>query len=154
MADVFLLSQHAHSKILKLIQQRLVKEGVECEILKSPRTSLERVNECFNLYPKKIPKIKSIKASDLTLDPENYNVKNRGKKVRLRKKEYELLQFMATNKNQIINRNTLLENVWGRNCNPFTNTVDVHIAALRRKLKTKNKQIIKTVHGVGYKLEI
>ncbi|MFC1656236.1 winged helix-turn-helix domain-containing protein [Patescibacteria group bacterium] len=154
MAEVFLLSEQAHYKILKLIKQKLTKEGVDCEILKSPKTSLERVKECFHLYPQKIPKLKAIKVSDLTLDPENYNVSNKGELIKLRKKEYELLQFFITNKNQIINRNTLLENVWGHNCNPFTNTVDVHIAALRRKLKTKDKQLIKTVHGVGYRLEL
>ncbi len=154
MAEVFLLSTRSHHKILKFIQQKLTKEGVDCEILKSPNASLEKVNECFNLYPEQIPKLKALKASDLILDPENYNVRNKDKLIKLRKKEYELLQFFVRNKNRIINRNTLLENIWGPNCNPFTNTVDVHIAALRKKLKTKNRQLIKTIHGVGYKLEL
>jgi DNA-binding response OmpR family regulator len=143
MAEVFLLSQQMPYKILKLIQRKINNEGYDCEILKSPKDSVS-----------KIPRIKPVRIANLTIDPESYTIKSKTGFIRLRKKEFELLQFLISNKNQIINRNTVLDNVWGSNCNPFTNTVDVHIASLRKKLKWQNGLKLKTIHGVGYRLEI
>lgn len=154
MPEVFLLSASSHQKILKFIQRKLKGEGIRCEILTSPRKAIKRVKKCFHLYYKDIPKLKSLKVADFNLDPETYELSKIDKKVKLRKKEFELLQFFISNKNKIINRNTILENVWGPSCNPFTNTVDVHIASLRKKVNTGEHKLLRTIHGVGYKFEI
>jgi two-component system alkaline phosphatase synthesis response regulator PhoP len=102
----------------------------------------------------KMDYLKPLKIADIKIDPNSYTVKQQKKLIYLRKKEFELLYFFARNKNKVINRTTLLEKVWGTTCNPFTNTVDVHIAALRKKINTKNKNHLRTIHGVGYKFEI
>lgn len=154
MSEVFLLSHQTQNKILKFIQQKISSEGLSCTIIKSPKDAFLRVQECFSLCYKSIPRLKPIQIGDFTLDPETYSLSHSTHNVRLRKKEFELLQFLFVNRNKIINRNTILENVWGKNCNPFTNTVDVHIASLRRKISNKGSLQLKTIHGVGYKLEV
>ncbi len=149
-----------------------MKDGLKCQILDSPKNAIHKVKECFNLGYKNIPKLVPLKVADFDLNPEEYTLTprkiklnvdskaaiavldNKDEIIKLRKKEYELLQFLITNKNRIVNRNTILENVWGLSSNPFTNTVDVHIASLRKKLNRGDKVLLKTIHGVGYKLEL
>jgi DNA-binding response OmpR family regulator len=71
--------------------------------------------------------------------------------IRLRNKEYSLLEYFLRNCGKVLTRTRLLEEVWDRNITCPTNTVDVHISSLRRKFK---KHFIfapiKTVHCVGY----
>jgi hypothetical protein len=153
MSEVFLLSHHTQNKILKFIQQKISQEGLSCKILKSPKDALSTLEECFSLKYKSIPRLKPLRIADFKLDPETYSLSQGKYNIRLRKKEFELLQFFFANKNKIINRNTILENVWGYNCNSFTNTVDVHIAALRKKINRSNGLKLRTIHGVGYRLE-
>jgi|GEM_PF-2943732 len=90
---------------------------------------------------------------DLTIYPEEFYVERRGKPVKLRKKEYQLLELLAMNKNKVMNRNTLLEYVWNYNIQTMTNTLEVHMSSLRRKIDAgyENK-MLQTVHGLGYKL--
>lgn len=162
MSEVFLMSAGGQNKLLRFIQKKLVNDGLKCQILDSPKNAIHKVKECFNLGYKNIPKLVPLKVADFDLNPEEYTLTprkikstvNQNEIIKLRKKEYELLQFLITNKNRIVNRNTILENVWGPYSNPFTNTVDVHIASLRKKLNRGDKVLLKTVHGVGYKLEL
>ncbi|MBU1446278.1 winged helix-turn-helix domain-containing protein [Patescibacteria group bacterium] len=166
MSEVFLMSADGQNKLLRFIQKKLINDGLKCQILDSPKNAIHKVKECFNLGYRNIPKLVPLQVADFDLNPEEYTLTPRktdaasvnaniaGEIVKLRKKEYELLQFLITNKNRIINRNTILENVWGPDSNPFTNTVDVHIASLRKKLNQGDQVLLKTVHGVGYKLEL
>jgi len=74
--------------------------------------------------------------------------------VELRNKEFNLLKFLLQNRGRVISRTEILEEVWDRNIFCPTNTVDVHISNLRKKLRSHQKdQIIKTVHSVGYLVE-
>ena len=58
------------------------------------------------------------------------------------------------NRGRVVNRGEILESVWDRNVNPFTNTVEVHIKRLRDKLKKFSKDdYIETVYGMGYLVE-
>lgn len=154
MAEIFLLGAQSNSKLLQHVQLKLKRDGFQCAILNSPQASYEKIKECFRLYTSKVPKLKTHKVADFNIDPEAYSIHIGGRNIKLRKKEFQLLQFFIANKNRILNRNTILENVWGPNCNPFTNTIDVHIVALRKKLNQNGKTYLKTIHGVGYKLEV
>jgi len=90
---------------------------------------------------------------DLYLNSSTKEVKRAGKNINLRRKEFELLEFLIRNKNKVINRSTILEYVWDYNINTLSNTVDVHIKHLRSKIdKNFTKKLIRTVHGVGYKI--
>ena len=91
---------------------------------------------------------------NINFNPQNRSININGKILHLRRKEYELLEFMARNAGRVINRLSILEYVWNYSIHCNTNTLDVHIAALRRKLRTvKAQKIIRTIHGLGYKFQ-
>jgi len=154
MSDIFLLTHGGPVKSLYFLRKQLLKSGVKCQIVRSPRSAVRKIKECFSLAQKHMPKLRPIKVADFKIDPNLHKLSGYGASVDLRKKEYELLQYFVENKNSIVTRNSILENVWGETTNFFTNTVDVHVSALRRKLNQKGREILKTVHGVGYTLQI
>lgn len=92
--------------------------------------------------------------ADLSLDLINRVVYRHGCPVALRRKEFDLLEYLMRNQGQTLTRGMIIEHLWGDDRNPFTNAVDVHIKYLRDKVdKPFASTLIKTVHGVGYKLE-
>ena len=94
---------------------------------------------------------KVIHCSGITLDPERFKVSYNGIAIELTAKEFALLESLMRNKNIVMSRNTLLENVWGYDYIGETNIVDVYIRYLRQKIDEKFKvKIITTVRGVGY----
>ena len=89
-----------------------------------------------------------ITSRSLTLDTNTHEVRKDGKKVELSPKEYGLLEFLMRNKGVVQERPRIIEHVWGgRDELLFSQTVDVHIAYLRRKI---GKSSIETVPGKGY----
>ena len=80
----------------------------------------------------------------------NYLVELGGKEVPFPKKEFEVLLFLMRHPNRVITRETLLNEVWGRNVYVVDRTVDVHIRKIREKLG-KHATVIETVKGVGYR---
>lgn len=89
---------------------------------------------------------------DLIIRTDRHEVINNNYRIPLSKKEYELLEFLARNKERVINKLTLLEYVWNYSTRVGTNTVEVHMAALRRKINSRCAvKPIRTVHGLGYK---
>lgn len=91
-------------------------------------------------------------AGKLYLNYESHVVKADGVEVNLTYKEFELLYMLINNKNIVLERDTLLKDIWGYDFDGETRTVDVHIRTLRSKLGACG-DCIKTVRGVGYKLE-
>ena len=105
-------------------------------------------------YPKnEKTKLENIILGDLKIDVSNFDVQRKGRKIQLRRKEFQLLEFLARNKNCIINRNTLLEYIWDYSATVMTNTLDVHISKLRQKIDGGEPiKLIETVYGAGYRL--
>jgi DNA-binding winged helix-turn-helix (wHTH) protein len=92
-----------------------------------------------------------IKVADLSLDLKKRTASRFNKTIILRNKEFHLLEFLMRNTGSIYSRQNLLEQVWDRNANMFTNTIDVHINILRRKLDYKDEfRLIETIHCHGY----
>lgn len=90
----------------------------------------------------------------ITVDLQAYDVRKGGAPVELKPKEVQLLHFLLRNRNIVLSRDTLLQKVWNYEFAGDTRTVDVHIKTLRHKLHDENEPWdIKTVWGVGYKLE-
>lgn len=90
---------------------------------------------------------------DLTIKTDAHEVYRNHQRIQLRKKEYELLEFLARNKGRVVNKLTILEYVWNYSAQAATNTLDVHMAALRRKIDSHSSiKLIRTIHGLGYKL--
>ena len=93
-----------------------------------------------------------LKVSDLVIDLANFEVTLRGKPIDLTYKEYELLKFLATHKERVHTRDTLLNQVWGYDYFGGTRTVDVHVRRVRAKIDDPDGDLIQTVRNVGYRL--
>lgn len=88
---------------------------------------------------------------DIQLDVLKREVKCRGKSVYLRNKEFSLLHFMMLHPGRLLSRSTILDNVWDCNVDVVTNTVDVHVSQLRKKIESHLKdKYIHTVPCSGY----
>jgi len=96
-----------------------------------------------------------IKIKNIEINRARRTVHIDGKSVDLSLKEFELLYLLAKNKGIVFNRDSLLEKIWGYDYLGETRTVDVHISNLRKKIEKDeaHPEIIKTVRGIGYKLE-
>lgn len=93
----------------------------------------------------------TLSACGVTLDPLRRTTSVHGTSVELTKREFDLLHFLLKNKNIVVSREILLENVWGYNFAGDTNAVDVYIRYLRSKIdEVFNLRIIHTVRGIGY----
>ena len=92
-----------------------------------------------------------IRCGKLTLHREKYEVKYDDTPITLTKKEFELLSYLMLNKNIVLSREQIVENVWGYEYEAETNVTDVYIRYLRSKIdEVFNTSFIKTVRGVGY----
>ncbi|WP_053755153.1 response regulator transcription factor [Streptomyces sp. MMG1533] len=90
--------------------------------------------------------------SRLTVDRKAARVRLDGEEVALAPKEYDLLAFLTEEPGALMSREQIMEAVWDANWFGPTKTLDVHVAALRRKLK--GAITIEAVRGVGFRLEI
>lgn len=99
---------------------------------------------------------KVISFDHISIYPENFEVYVNDEKVQFTPKEFELLVYLAENKNRILSREQLLLAVWDYDFSGETRIVDVHISHLRDKIEEnpKKPQYIKTARGFGYKLEV
>lgn len=86
------------------------------------------------------------------LEPGPRIAKLDGARLDLAPREYDLLLALARAQGEALSRERLLKDVWGIDFEPGTNTVDVHVARLRRRLGTRGKELVVTVVGVGYAL--
>jgi len=84
----------------------------------------------------------------------NYQAYSNGDELKMSHKEFEFLHYLWNNKNKVVSRDDLLDNVWGTDYVPSSRTVDNFILKLRQKIETdpNHAKIILTVHGIGYKL--
>jgi DNA-binding response OmpR family regulator len=92
-----------------------------------------------------------IQVGDLRIDQDRYEVFNRGRKVLLTFKEYQLLCLLAANPGRVFSRDALLEQIWEYDYFGGTRTVDVHIRRLRSKIEGPGRTYIETVWSVGYR---
>ncbi|MCC2250178.1 MAG: response regulator transcription factor [Bacillota bacterium] len=96
-----------------------------------------------------------IQIGDLTVYPERYEAEMNDKVITFTRKEFELLYYLAKNKGKVISRDQLLSGVWDYDFVGDTRIVDVHVSHLRDKIEPDSKKpvYIKTVRGLGYKME-
>ncbi len=95
-----------------------------------------------------------LKAADLEMDRETKKVTRNGIELPLTAREYRLLEFLLKNKNKVVSRVEILENVWDVNHDLGTNVVEVYINYLRKKVDHDfDLPLIKTVIGMGYTIK-
>lgn len=94
------------------------------------------------------------RVADLVVDSYKRTVFRAGKEIQLTGKEFSLLELMIVNKNRVLSRNYIAENVWGINFDRGTNFIDVYINYVRAKVdKGFHPTLIHTVIGMGYVLK-
>jgi len=88
------------------------------------------------------------------IDFKCFEARRDGKALKLTRKEYGILRFLAARAGEVVSRDELLDEVWGYDRYPTTRTIDNHIALLRNKIEDDpaDPRHLITVHGVGYKL--
>lgn len=98
---------------------------------------------------------KEIHLENLIINKENHKVIAYDKDVKLTPIEFDILYLLATNPGRVFSTDEIFERVWNEKMYEANNTVMVHIRRLREKIEmdSRNAQIIKTVWGVGYKIE-
>lgn len=119
-----------------------------------PKELMARVKAVLRRYSGNSIKNDVIRLSDLTIDFMSYKVIYNEKDIKMPPKEFELLYYLASNRNKVFTREQLLCEVWGYDYPGDSRTVDVHIKRLREKLNGGEQWQIETVWGVGYKFEV
>lgn len=96
-----------------------------------------------------------IQIGDVKIIASNYEVFKNGERLELTPKEFELLAYLAKHKGRVLTRDQLLSAIWNYDFVGDTRIVDVHISHLREKIEpvTKKPTYIKTIRGLGYKME-
>lgn len=93
---------------------------------------------------------------EVKIDWRKHEVTRQGKPVALSPVEFRLLEYMMEHRGVVVTREELLENVWGLDGDTLSRTVDVHIAALRKKIESDSRypRFLLTVKGSGYKMAV
>lgn len=96
-----------------------------------------------------------LKVGDLILNTTTFEARRDDKLINLSKKEYDLLEYLMRNANRIISKEKIINHVWDFDSNILPNTVEVYMGYLRNKIDKpfKDKKMLQTVRGFGYKLE-
>ena len=119
------------------------------ELLARVKALLRRANP-----PKPLPE--ELCFDDVVVDFRRYEVRKGGQRIEMTRKEFGVLQYLASRSGEVVRRDELLEEVWDYKNYPTTRTVDNHVLSLRAKLEAEpaEPRYLITVHGVGYKLVI
>ena len=95
-----------------------------------------------------------IVVSDLTVNVTYRQVWRSGRRILLRKKEFDILEYLIVNQGHALSRSMILDHVWESGTEGWNNTVDVHIKHIRDKVdRPFGKALIKTAYGIGYMID-
>lgn len=97
------------------------------------------------------PKTKSIQTPTLSIEKSTHIVKHNEQIIDLTHKEYQLLLYLIENQERVVERDELLNNIWGYDFIGESRALDVHIRSLRKKLEDDGEKYIKTIRSVGYR---
>ena len=115
---------------------------------------LARVEALLRRRPGQSPNAAFYPIGDYVLDVRRQTLRRGGEATELSTQEFKLLKYLCEHKGEVLDRDELLDAVWGYDEVPYTRTVDVHIAWLRQKLgDSKNQKLIVTIRGRGYKFQ-
>ena len=94
------------------------------------------------------------KVKDFEINFQTHTIKRKDTPIYLTRKEFLLLEFLIRNREKVVSRGQILENVWEMSINPFSNSIETHIMHLRKKLKDTKRKMILSIPGRGYKFNI
>jgi two-component system alkaline phosphatase synthesis response regulator PhoP len=111
---------------------------------------ISRIKAVLRRFDEKEESVNRLEVHDILVDKDRYIVARGEEEFHLPRKEFELLFFLASRKGKVLDRQTLLNRVWGDNIYVVDRTVDVHVRKIREKL---GDHYIETVKGVGYRFK-
>lgn len=111
---------------------------------------ISRIKAVMRRFDDTQESVNKLDVHDLEIDKDRYIVKRGEEEFQLPRKEFELLFFLASRRGKVLDRQTLLNKVWGDNIYVVDRTVDVHVRKIREKL---GDHYIETVKGVGYRFK-
>ena len=142
---IFLTAKHAVADRVKGLRM-----GAEDYIVK-PFDVLELVARVDGVLRRHGKLVDDIQIVDLQIQTDSMQVRRKGEDIPLTKKEYDLLLLLAQNKGMVLSKETIYNRVWGGEYPENTRTVELHVQRLKKKIGWEDK--IKTVYGMGYRLE-
>jgi heavy metal response regulator len=94
-----------------------------------------------------------LQVGDLTLDLVTHFAYREGKEIELTTKEYALLEYLMRNRDRILSRSMIMQQVWKHNFDPESNIIDVYVKRLRQKIeRPEAPPLIQSIRGVGYRM--
>jgi len=115
---------------------------------------LARIRVCLRKSARQTAVSHALVVGPLALDPDRHTVSCDGQPVELTHREFDLLKILMENKGIVLSRNTLIERVWGLECEAEYNNLEVYVSFLRKKMTFIGaKERIRAVRGLGYVLE-
>lgn len=111
---------------------------------------VSRIKAVLRRFDEPEEEVNRLEVHDLEIDKDRYIVKRGEEEFQLPRKEFELLYFLASRRGRVLDRQKLLNKVWGDNIYVVDRTVDVHVRKIREKL---GDHYIETVKGVGYRFK-
>jgi DNA-binding response OmpR family regulator len=119
----------------------------------SVRELLARVRALLRRTQPSKATVDQLTVGNVTIDFRRYEARKAGKPLDMTRREFQLLQALASRPGEVVSRDELLNQVWGLDAYPTTRTIDNHIAGLRSKLERNPEEprYILTLRGVGYK---
>jgi len=140
--------------ILIVEKEKAVDKELVDSILSLPFTAQKLVNRVKALMPGDGNNVVSV--GPIRLDLENRRVRSLGKNTKLTPRLITLLQILMDKHGEVVEREALFKKVWETNYTGDTRTLDVHISWLRRaiELDPDNPKFLKTIRGVGYRLDV
>lgn len=129
-----------------------IEDGAD-DYIKKPFSIMELISRTKALLRRtKEDDIKELSLDELIINNDKHEVSLRDEVIELTFKEYELLSLFVKNKGIVLNRDTIMDRVWGTDYEGESRTIDMHVKTLRHKLKDYGARI-RTVRNVGYVME-
>ena len=115
---------------------------------------LARVNALLRRRDRRFEEMPQLAVSDLTLDLVRHEARRAGRVIELTAKEFALLEYLMRHPGQALSRTQIVDAVWRYDMEALSNVVDIYIHYLRDKIDQGfARPLIKTVRGIGYKIE-
>ncbi len=142
----------ATAKTSELDLVKGIEDGAD-DYIKKPFSVMELISRVKALLRRTLTEeVKELKLDGLTINNEKHEVSVNGNLIELTYKEYELLSLFILNKGIVLNRDTIMDRIWGTDYEGESRTIDMHVKTLRQKLGDYGSRI-KTVRNVGYVIE-
>lgn len=134
----------------------LLNTGADDYLVKpfEPGELLARIRALARRQPRQ-QDLRVIAVADLSVYPESRRVTRAGRDIALRKKEFDILEYLVRNVGRILTRDMIINHAWANGDASWPGSVDVHIKQLRDKVdRPFTERLIKTSYGVGYFMEV